>query len=138
MTIHLLDSNTITFLTQGNEAAWQHWADLSKEDEVLTCFAVIAEWEYGILNAKRREKQQEIRAQGELVLNRMSRIIETTPEIDLAYGQIASELRRAGTMIPQNDMLIAAVARILDATVVANDKHFRHVQNLTVVDWTKP
>ena len=137
MTIYLLDSNTITFLTQGNEAAWQHWSELSKEDEVLTCFAVIAEWEYGILNAKGHAKQQGIRAQGELVFNRMSRIIETTPEINLAYGQIAAELRRAGTMVPQNDMWIAAVARTLGATVVANDKHFRHIKNLPVVDWTK-
>lgn len=136
MSVHLLASNTITFLTQGNEAAWQHWADLSSEDEVLTCFVVIGEWEYGILNAKGQVKQQEIRAQGELVLNRMSRIIESSPEIALAYGEIAAELRRTGTMIPQNDMWIASVARVVGATLVTQDNHFQKVKNLHGVDWT--
>ncbi|MBC7529487.1 MAG: PIN domain-containing protein [Chthonomonadaceae bacterium] len=110
---------------------------MSKEDEVLTCFVVIAEWEYGILNTKGQIKQQEIRAQGELLLNRMSRIIESSPEINRTYGEIAAELRRAGTMIPQNDMCIAAVARVVGATVVTHDNHFREVKNLPLVDWTK-
>jgi len=136
--IFLLDGNSITALTQDNEAAWQHWADLPDEDELLTCFVVIAEWEYGIRNAKGRKKQQEIREQGELVLNDMSRVIESSLEINLTYGKIAAELRRAGTMIPQNDMWIAAVARVIGATVVTHDGHFKHVANLAVVDWTVP
>ena len=55
----------------------------------------------------------------------------------MAYGQIAAELRRAGTMIPQNDIWIAAVARSIGATVVTNDGHFLMVSKLSVIDWTK-
>ena len=137
-TTYLLDGNTITALTNDNESTWQHWADILDGDQVLTCFVVIGEWEYGILNAKGYQKQQELREQGELVLSGLSRTLESSLEIDLAYGQIAAELRRAGTMIPQNDMWIAAVARVVGATVVTHDNHFQHVKNLPVADWTQP
>ena len=134
--IYLLDSNSVAALTQDNETAWQHWASLPEEDEVLTCFVVIAEWEYGIRNAKGRKRQNEIREQGELILSAVSRIIESSLEINLAYGEIAAELRGAGTMIPQNDIWIAAVARTVGATIVTHDRHFQRVQNLSLADWT--
>ena len=135
-TIYLLDSNIISALTQNKEAAWEHWADLPDGDETLTCFVVIAEWEYGVRNANGRRKQQEIREQGELIFSEMARIIESSPEINLAYGEIAAELRGVGTMIPQNDIWIAAVARVLGATLVTHDGHFARVNNLSVIDWT--
>ncbi len=112
-TISLLDGNTVTALAQRNPVTHQKIRELQPGDEVITCFVVVAEWEYGILNADGRKKQQAIRAQGELVLSEMSRIIESSLEINLAYGEISAELRRAGTMIPQNDVWIAAVARTL-------------------------
>ena len=137
-TIHLLETNAMTALVNDNELAWQHWSSLPEEDEVLSCFVVVAEWEYGIRNAQGRKKQQEIREQGELVLSGFSRIIESSPEIAIAYGEIAAELREAGSMIPQNDIWTAAVARVVGAVVVTSDKHFQHVKNLPIVDWTKP
>ena len=137
-TIQLLETNAITALANNNELAWRHWSSLPEEDEVLSCFVVVAEWEYGIRNVQGRKKQQEIREQGELVLSGFSRIIESSPEIAIAYGEIAAELREAGSMIPQNDSWIAAVARVVGAVVVTSDKHFQHVKNLSIVDWTKP
>ena len=137
-TIHLLETNAMTALVNDNELAWQHWSSLPEDDEVPSCFVVAAEWEYGIRNAQGRKKQQEIREQGELVLSGFSRIIESSPEIAIAYGEIAAELREAGSMIPQNDIWIAAVARVVGAVVVTSDKHFQHVKNLPIVDWTKP
>ena len=128
----------MTALVNDNELAWEHWASLPEEDEVLSCFVVVAEWEYGIRNAQGRKKQQAIREQGALVLSEFSSIIESSPEIAIAYGEISAELREAGNMIPQNDIWIAAVARVLGAVVVTSDKHFQRVKNLNIVDWTKP
>lgn len=136
-TLYLLDGNIITALTQLNPVTRQYIAALSPDDEMFTCFIVVGEWEYGVLNAPIDRLRQEIRKQGELALSGMSRIIESSPAINRVYGEIAAELRRAGTMIPQNDMWIAAVARVVGATVVTHDNHFRKVKNLPVVDWTK-
>ena len=136
-TINLLDSNSITALLNGNVAIIDKWANLPDEDELVTCFVVVAEWEYGILNARDQNKREQLRSQGNLILSNLSRVIQSSWEINMAYGQIAAELRRAGTMIPQNDIWIAAVARSIGATVVTNDGHFLMVSKLSVIDWTK-
>ena len=97
-----------------------------------------AEWELGILIANGRRRQQEIRTKGEPVLRNLSRVLQSSEEVSLAYAQIASELRKAGTMIPLHDVWIAAVARVHGATVVTHDGHFKNVENLASVDWTVP
>lgn len=59
-----------------------------------------------------------------------------TPAIAEHYADIFAELTSAGTMIPQNDLAVAATARALGLGVLvgANDEaHFRCVRELRVV-----
>jgi tRNA(fMet)-specific endonuclease VapC len=52
------------------------------------------------------------------------------------YGNIRHELEQAGQTIGAMDLLIAAHALRLDATVVTNNlAHFRRVPGLKVADW---
>jgi tRNA(fMet)-specific endonuclease VapC len=52
------------------------------------------------------------------------------------YGVIASELARRGTPIGQFDVLIAAHALTIRATLVTNNvKHFSRVRGLEVENW---
>lgn len=54
------------------------------------------------------------------------------------YGMIRAELERAGTPIGGNDLLIAAIGRRHDATVVThNVGEFRRVVGLRVEDWER-
>jgi len=56
----------------------------------------------------------------------------------MAYGRIRAELRRAGTPIGANDMLIAAHAVALDATLVTdNVKEFSRVPGLKLENWMR-
>ena len=65
--------------------------------------------------------------------------IETLPlavPADRHYGMIRAELERAGRPIGHNDLLIAAHARALGATLVTgNVGEFNRVSGLTVEDW---
>ena len=55
------------------------------------------------------------------------------------YGEIRAALGRAGKMIGPYDLLIAAHARYLRATLVTNNEaEFRRVPRLAVQNWTKP
>ena len=55
------------------------------------------------------------------------------------YGEIRAVLERAGKMIGPYDLLIAAHARYIGATLVTNNEaEFRRVPRLTVRNWTKP
>jgi tRNA(fMet)-specific endonuclease VapC len=52
------------------------------------------------------------------------------------YGRIRHELEQAGDTIGAMDLLIAAHALGLDATLITNNlAHFRRVHGLKVTDW---
>lgn len=55
---------------------------------------------------------------------------------DVEYGEIRAELEAAGLPIGSNDLLIAAHARTLGATMVtANVAEFQRVRGLKVENW---
>jgi tRNA(fMet)-specific endonuclease VapC len=54
------------------------------------------------------------------------------------YGQIRAELAQAGTLIGPNDLLIAAIARAYDMTLVThNVEEFGRVNGLRQENWEK-
>ncbi|MCX5919122.1 MAG: type II toxin-antitoxin system VapC family toxin [Deltaproteobacteria bacterium] len=54
------------------------------------------------------------------------------------YGQIRAEMVQAGTIIGPNDLLIAAIARAYDLTLVThNVEEFGRVHGLRLEDWEK-
>lgn len=54
------------------------------------------------------------------------------------YGEIRASLERSGRKIGPNDLLIAAHARHLGATLVTNnEREFRRVPGLPVQNWLK-
>jgi tRNA(fMet)-specific endonuclease VapC len=56
-----------------------------------------------------------------------------------AYGEIRASLERSGRTIGPYDLLIAAHARCIQATLVTNnEREFRRVPGLAVQNWLKP
>lgn len=58
-----------------------------------------------------------------------------SPEAAEIYADLYSQLRKAGTPIPQNDLQIAAIALSLDFGVLVgmqDEKHFRQFEELRV------
>lgn len=54
----------------------------------------------------------------------------------VAYGRIRADLARRGQLIGPNDLLIAAIALAVNATVVThNIREFSRVQGLLAEDW---
>lgn len=54
----------------------------------------------------------------------------------LVYGSIRSNLEKAGTPIGSMDMLIAAHAVSLGATLITNNtREFMRIPELTIIDW---
>ena len=53
----------------------------------------------------------------------------------LHYAQIASDLERNGTPIPENDIWIAAVALECSIPLATRDSHFERVAGLTILKW---
>ena len=65
-------------------------------------------------------------------------ILEFTLDAALHYAEIRSDAESGGKPIGPLDMLIAAQARSLGATLVtANTREFKRVRGLKVLDWSR-
>jgi tRNA(fMet)-specific endonuclease VapC len=63
-------------------------------------------------------------------------VLPWTRETALAYGDLRLVMKRLGKALQPLDMLIAAHAVEAGATLVTNDRAFRHVPGLEIEDWT--
>ncbi len=61
------------------------------------------------------------------------RVLEVDEEAASLYADIVSQLRRAGTPVPTNDVWIAALAAREGATVVTCDAHFELIQRIGAI-----
>jgi tRNA(fMet)-specific endonuclease VapC len=105
------------------------------DEEVLLLPAVVwAEALVGVRLANTAQRAAHRRAQLE-AFRRTLDIIPFTADIAEHYADIAAELSRAGTPIPQNDIAVAATARSLGVDVLVgpgDEVHFKKVSGLDV------
>jgi tRNA(fMet)-specific endonuclease VapC len=103
------------------------------EDAIATSIIVAGEMRYG--GAKRGSA----RLQGKI--DQLLSLIPVLPlknDADASYGRLRAELERRGTPIGANDMLIAAHALAVDATLVTdNIREFERIDGLKLVNWLR-
>ncbi len=131
MTRYLLDTNIISDLIRNPQGKVAKRLAEVGEDNICTSIIVAAELRYGC--AKSGSKR---------LLSAVENLLGELPVLplevpaDLDYGAIRTGLEAVGRPIGGNDLLIAAHARALGATVVtANDGEFRRVGGLSVENW---
>jgi tRNA(fMet)-specific endonuclease VapC len=95
----------------------------------------LAELKFGIENGEFRGENR--RALTEVLL--LFQVDDLPSYAAQDFGEIKKALLRKGKAIGPYDMLIAAHARHIDATVVTNnEREFRRVPGLSVENWLKP
>lgn len=130
---YLLDTNVISELMRAPIGAVAQRLARAGEANVFTSVIVVAELRYGALRnpSKRLDTS----------LNAILAELEAKP-LDAAivdrYARLRVELERQGAPIGANDMLIAAHALALEATLVtANEREFSRVAGLSVENWLR-
>jgi tRNA(fMet)-specific endonuclease VapC len=115
---HFRNDAGITALLQTASALYLPWV-------------VLGELHYGALRAARREVQLS------LIRDLVSTAILLLPDQETSerYGHLKAELAKAGTLIPDNDIWIAAVARQYDLPLATRDAHFAAVAGLNILAW---
>ncbi len=128
----ILDTSALivweTSQAQGRQPA------LPDDEEIALPAVVWAEALTGVRLADSPTRAAQRRARLE-ALRRVLEVQPFTAEIAECYADIFAELCAAGTMIPQNDLSVAATARALGFGVLVgpNDEaHFRRVPGLSV------
>jgi tRNA(fMet)-specific endonuclease VapC len=104
------------------------------EAQVATSIIVAAELRFGAA----KKGSARLAAQVEAVLGAME-ILPLEEPADRAYGLLRARLETTGQTPGGNDMLIAAQAISLGATLVtANEREFRRLRDLRCENWLRP
>ena len=128
----ILDTSAYLVLLRGNKELAEA---IRESEEVVVNPILIAEAIAGARNSKERSLIEE-----ELAKFRESprvRIVPINEQTARCYAAIVGTLKLAGTMIPTNDIWIAASAMQYGLTVVTCDAHFRRVPQI-ICDYFKP
>ena len=129
---YMLDTDTSSYIMKRSDKnVLRRLATVAVSD---VCISAITKSEhlYGVEVSPHRQKDQ-------AALDAFLRYVEVLDfpgEAALDYGVIRADLKKRGTMIGANDLLIAAHARCLGLTLVTNNtREFGRVKGLQVENW---
>ena len=128
---YLLDTNIVSIAVREPGGTLARRLASMHRDEFAVSIIVACELRYGVV----RKGSSRLAKQLEAVLEGID-ILPMEEPADAHYGDIRTELERIGRPIGHNDLLIAAHARALGATLVTrNVDEFARVPNLTIESW---
>lgn len=97
---------------------------------------VLGELRVGFLLGSRREENEELL--GAFLANPVVEELGVDREVSRHYAEIVVDLRRIGTLIPTNDIWIAATAARAGAIVLSYDDHFEAVARVGSMVLSEP
>jgi tRNA(fMet)-specific endonuclease VapC len=128
----MLDTNMCVYLRRGRPAeVVRRFAKLEPGEAVISAITY-GELHYGA--EKHAAREHLLDSLRELVALIPIHPLPTTA--GAAYGTIRAALERRGEIIGNNDLWIAAHARVADLTLVTNnEREFRRVPGLKIENW---
>ena len=129
---YMLDTNVISDIVKNPSGSAAQRAR-ALQGQLCTSIVVAAELRYGCAKKGSPELSRRVTA----ILDVIDVAALDTPA-DREYGEIRAELEAAGETIGGNDLLIAAHAASMGATLVtANVREFARVQGLKIENWRR-
>jgi tRNA(fMet)-specific endonuclease VapC len=130
---YLLDTNTAGYIVNGRSpSARRHLQESLARERVALSAISEAEIRYGL---ELKPGAVRLRAAVEQLLG-LIEICAWESTAAQAYGRLRARLKTSGKPLSGLDLMIAAHAVALGATLVSHDRAFRHAASfLTVVDW---
>lgn len=129
---YLLDTNTVSHLLKAHPVVGRRIVAVPMAS---LCISAITEGELLFGLAKRPDAKRLHIAVKELL--RRVDVLAWDRKIAACYGKVRAEMERQGKTLAPLDLLIAAHAIGVGATLVTNDQAFGLVSDLAVEDWTK-
>jgi tRNA(fMet)-specific endonuclease VapC len=132
--VYLLDTDTCSYvMKRSNAALLDRLCEVPIEEQAISVISV-AELKFGVRLSSRP-------GQAAVAFEAFVRhlvVLDWGGDAADHYADIRADLRRRGEMIGANDLLIAAHARALDATLVTNNvREFRRVRKLKLENWVR-
>jgi tRNA(fMet)-specific endonuclease VapC len=132
LSLCLLDTNAMSDLMKNPAGTVARAIKGRLDSEIATSLIVAAELRY----CAARKASPHLRAAVEALL-RLVPVVSPEPPFDAVYGDLRASLESSGTVLSPHDLLIAAHAITLHATVVTDDQVFSRVPGLSVENWLR-
>ena len=126
--MYLIDTNIAIALFAGDEIVTEK---VRNAEFIAVAPTIIGELWYG--DQKSQQVIQNLRKIDILANN--SKFYRYDFETAQFYGIIKERLERKGTLIPDNDIWIAAIARQHNLILVTRDAHFDEIESLQTERW---
>jgi tRNA(fMet)-specific endonuclease VapC len=127
----MLDTNIISNLIRNPQGKAAKRIAKAGESNICTSIIVAAELRYGCAKSGSTRLLKAV----EDLLGEIE-VLPLEVPADAEYGEIRTQLEAAGKPIGGNDLLIAAHAHAIQATIVtANTNEFKRIRGLNVENW---
>jgi len=128
---YLLDTDTCVFALRGRGEVKDHIAPVGL-NQIAISIITLAELRYGASCSTRPEANHQAIDDFVSALA----VLGVDVQVARAFGDIKTQLRQAGELIEDLDVLIAATARAYDLTLVTNNTaHFGRISGLRLENW---
>ena len=124
----ILDTNGLSALVEGEPRIEPV---LRKADHLAIPVIVLGEYRYGIRHSRDRLHYQRWLQEHLLKF----RILDIEDPTTISYSAVRTELKKAGTPIPSNDVWIAALCRQHSLPIISRDRHFDLVPGIKRIEW---
>jgi tRNA(fMet)-specific endonuclease VapC len=139
MSLHVLDTDTLTLLQEGSHAVQARVAACAADDLAITVMSVeeqLSGWYRRLRRAKRAEELEKVYDRLTAAVRSLSRL--RILSFNAAAIHRSRELQASKLNVGKMDLCIAAIALEHQAIVVTrNIRDFQRVPNLVVEDWSK-
>jgi len=129
----LIDTDIIIYSLKNNENVIRNFKIYSHEPKAISIIT-IGELLYGAYKSQRKIEN----------LGKVHRIAEIFPVIEISmtiidtFAHLKADLTAKGTVIDEFDLLIGATALSMNYSIVTNnEKHFKKIPDLEIINWTK-
>ena len=130
----LLDTNAISDFMTDHPVFRAHV--LNHPDPILTSVIALGEIRYGLDRLPDGKKRTDLERRAKLTLSKIPSE-EVTESIANEYGRLKTILVAQGLNLGENDLWIAATARLLNYTLITRDNIFTRIPGLLVEDWSQ-
>ena len=124
----ILDTNALSAVADNEPAAVRLF---SQAETIEIPVIVLGEYRFGIAQSRRRSEYEKWLSE----LMAATRILPVDHETSAQYAEVRTELKKAGKLIPSNDLWIAALCRQHRLALMSGDQHFDAVQGLERIAW---
>ena len=133
----VLDTNAVSDIMQHDPKTWKRLEEIQPA-EVILCSPVGAEIRYGLARLPEGSRRRQLLELEYRQIRDAANWVDWNEAAADRFGAIKATLERAGAIIEDFDIAIAAVALELRAGVATrNVRHFERIPGLEVEDWSR-